>query len=316
MFVRPDQVNSPLYVICPIFNPIRYRSRWKLFCDFQKMVKDAGAKLITVEVAFGNRDFALDKIEHENYIQLRTTNELWLKENLINIGFSRLPYNWEYAAWIDGDIVFSRSDWANETIQQLQHYAIVQMFAQSQDLTPDYEVLRTFRGYAWCVHNKVPRKGLNEVPNDYTVAEYYHSGYAWAIRREAYNQLGGLIDWAILGGADLFMANALFDLQGKLPQSLGVNGIRQLQLWKERADRYIKKNVGYVPGLILHFWHGKKTDRKYQDRGMILTNAKFNPQSDLIRDWQGLWQLNPQNVALRDGIREYFRSRNEDSIDL
>ena len=30
---------------------------------------------------------------------------------------------------------------------------------------------------------------------------------------------------------------------------------------------------------------------------------------------QGLWTLDNDNIGLREGIRRYFRSRNEDSID-
>lgn len=315
MFVRPDQLHDPLYVICPIFNPVRYRSRWKLFKDFAYMVRKAGAKLVVVEVAFGERDFALGPEDGEIYIPLRSKDELWIKENAINVAFSRLPLDWKYAAWIDGDIQFSRSDWANDTLHQLQHYPIVQMFSQSADLSPSYDILRTFRSYGYCFCNNVPRKGL-DAQNDYYAGEYWHSGYAWAIRRDAFNQLCGLIDFAILGGADLFMANALCNQNFKMPKSLGPSGIRWMNQWKQRADKYIRQNVGYVEGLILHYFHGKKQDRRYKDRGTILVDAHFDPEVDLKRDYQGLWQLNPENIQLRDGIRAYFRQRNEDSIDV
>lgn len=311
---RPDRIHDPLYVVTVVFNPIRYKSRWKLYHDFALMCKAAGAKLLTVEVAFGERDFVLQDAPHDYYVPLRTSHELWLKENAINVGFSRLPAEWKYGAWIDADIIFMRGDWADETLHQLQHYPIIQMFSQSQDLTPQYEVLRTFRGYAWCVKNDIPRKGMDIY--SYATGEYYHPGYAWAIRREAFNQLGGLLDWAILGGGDLFMANALFNKDQMLPQSLGSAGLRWLNYWKERAHKHIKGNVGYMDGLVNHFWHGKKADRKYQDRGSILTSAKFDPERDLIKDFQGLYQLNTENRELRDGIQQYVRARNEDSIDV
>lgn len=314
IFTRPDQVHHPLYVIAPIFNPVRFRSRWKLYADFAKMIKDAGGILYTVEVAFGGRDFALEALNPENYIKLRSSHELWLKENIINVAFTKLPINWERAAWIDADVVFSRPDFINETLQQLEHYKVVQMWSQSADLSPTFEVIRNFRSYAYCQNNNIPRKGLVDFST--YGAEYHHPGYAWAIRRDAYDQLGGLIDWAILGGGDLFMANAFYDQEYKPPKSLGENGIRMLNIWRDRALKYIKKNVGYVDGLILHHWHGKKIDRRYQDRGTILTDAQFNPEIDLIKDTQGLWQLNIENIALRDGIRNYFRARQEDSIDL
>ncbi|MEM3063127.1 MAG: hypothetical protein QW303_06270 [Nitrososphaerota archaeon] len=323
IFTRPDRVSKtgacgtkidePLYVISPIFNPIRYRNRWKLYKDFAHMVYLSGAKLVTVEIAFGERDFVLEHdIDHDIYVSLRMKDELWIKENAINIGFSRLPSDWKYAAWIDGDVKFVRDDWDNEAIHQLQHYKIIQRWSQSADLSPQYEILRLFRSYSYCVLNNIPRKGAGY----YKQGEYYHPGYAWAIRRDAFNQLGGLIDFAILGGADLFQAEILFGHHRLWPKSLGQSGIRWLKIWQERANKYIKKNVGYMDGLILHYWHGKKQNRRYQDRGSILVQANFDPEKDLKRDYQGLWQLNHDNIALRDGIRRYFRERNEDSIDI
>ena len=145
---------------------------------------------------------------------------------------------------------------------------------------------------------------------------YWHPGFAWAIRRDAFDALGGLVDWSILGSGDFFMANALAGRIVPASKQLGEAGSRWLENWKDRADRYVRQNVGYVDGLILHFWHGKKANRRYKDRWKILVDAGFNAEVDLYRDWQGLWQLNPDNKALRDGIRDYFRQRNEDGTDV
>ena len=86
--------------------------------------------------------------------------------------------------------------------------------------------------------------------------------------------------------------------------------------WQERAFLSVRQNIGYVPGLLLHYWHGAKRDRKYVDRWQILTRNKFDPAEDLIRDAQGLWQLSGNKPQLRDDIRDYFSQRNEDGIDV
>lgn len=315
IFTRPDQIYDPLYVITPIFNSQRYRSRWKLYLDFAKMIKEAGGILYTTEVAFGDRDFALQQFNPDNYIKLRTKDELWLKENIINVTATKLPIDWKYLAWIDADIIFSRPDIINETLHQLQHYKIVQMWSQSVDLSPQHEILKQFKSFIYCYQNNIPRRGSN-IAYSSKNGHYWHSGYAWAIRRDAYDAIGGLIDFMILGGADLYMANIFMEQPFKMPQSMGQNGIRKLKIWENRVNKYIKKNVGYVEGLICHHWHGKKVDRRYQDRGTILVNAKFDPDIDLIKDTQGLWQLNSDNIKLRDGIRKYLSQRNEDSIDI
>ena len=99
----------------------------------------------------------------------------------------------------------------------------------------------------------------------------------------------------------------------KLKNDIGFGKLGQII---PETEKYIKRNVGYMEGLILHFWHGKKTDRKYQDRGQILVEASFDVEKDIKKDWQGLYQLNEENIKLRDGIKKYFSGRNEDSMDI
>lgn len=310
MFERHDTIDSPLYIVSVIYNPIRYRSRWKLYEDFKRMVEKSGAILYTAEVAFGERKFVVTEPNNPHHLQLRTTNELWLKENIINLLIQRLPLDWKYVAWIDADVTFTRGDWANETLHQLQHYKIIQMWTESINLSAQYEQIQNFKSFIWCWQNNIPNRSIDQ----YSVSHYWHPGYAWAITKDAYNNLGGLIDWAILGGADKFMAECLTDNTKKLPNSLGSSGKKWLQQWKDRAKKYINFNIGCMDGLIIHHWHGPKADRKYQDRGQILTEAKFDPEKDLIKDWQGLWQLNDHNAKLRDGIKKYMRGRNEDQL--
>jgi len=300
---------AKLYVVTCISNPVRYASRYRLYNEFEKLVTDAGAELYTVELAYGNRPFEITQPNKLHNIQLRTNHELWHKENLINAGINRLPSDWEYVAWIDADIKFARNDWVKETIHQLQHYDIIQMFSVAQDLTPNFEPMQKHFGFMYSYLNERPAS-LN-----YT---NWHPGFAWAARRSAVDNLGGLIDYGILGAGDRHMACALIGkINESYPQSLiKTNYGKHLRIWEDRALKYVKKNVGCMDGLILHSWHGKKRDRRYVDRWKILINNNFDPELDIKRDSQGIYQLTERNIRLRDDIRWYFRSRNEDSIDL
>ncbi len=332
-FGRSDVIDKPLHVITPVFNPQRFRSRWKHYYNFEKMVSDAGGRLTTVEVAFGQRASVITEPFSENHtvINLRSRQEIWLKENMINIGISRLDPNWEYVAWIDADVQFARPDWVGETLQQLQHYKIVQMFSECHDLNYDAEIIQKHKGFMWCYLNeglenlgnnpknsgpRIPAKPKQAYTSDKGDFSYWHPGFAWAARREALEDVGGLIDWSILGGGDTFMAYALVGVlnQRFMPKSLGPSGVRLLQQWEQRAEKYIRRNVGYVKGSIYHYWHGNRKDRGYYDRGTILTKASFDPEKDLYRDSQLLYQINPENILLRDGAQAYFRQRNEDTI--
>lgn len=315
IFTRPDQVkpNNQLYVVTSLFNPIRWRSRWKLYLDFARHVEESEGVLYTAEVAFGKRKSLLQ--DTMTTLAMATRHELWLKENALNLAIQRLPDNWEYVAWVDSDVQFVREDWANETVHQLQHYDMVQMFSEAADLDSKHQICQKHKGFAWCYHNGVPICQLDEDPYYYVPPPqkgvvYWHPGYAWAARRSAFEKLGGLIDYSVFGSADWLMARALID---KLPECLylGEHGLRWLQIWNDRA-KLLHKNIGYVDGLLLHNWHGSKADRKYRQRALDFRATNFDPEADLKRDWQGLWQLTDNNPALRDALRCYFRGRNED----
>jgi hypothetical protein len=301
--MRPD-----LFVIAVISNPCRYRTRYELYRRFAAHAAAAGATLITVEAAYGERPFAVTSPDNPNHVQVRTSHELWIKENLINLGISRLPSDWNYVAWIDADVSFARPDWVEETIQELQHHPVVQMFSIAQDLSPAYEPIQTHRGF--CASY---RKKLRGGP----AYEFWHPGYAWAARRDFVDGVGGLIDWAVLGAADHHMALAMIgEVDRSAPGNISPAYRAGLRRWQERAERTVHRNVGCVEGLLLHYWHGKKRDRRYIERWDVLTRNQFDPDVDLKRDWQGLYQLAGRSITLRDQIREYFRQRNEDSIDL
>jgi hypothetical protein len=61
--------------------------------------------------------------------------------------------------------------------------------------------------------------------------------------------------------------------------------------------------------------HGSTINRAYNQRWKLLGRTGFDPDLDLKRDWQGLWQLTDHNPELRDGLRAYARLRDEDSPD-
>ncbi len=304
----PTKKPSTLYVVTAISNACRYSSRYKLYENFAKMVADSGGVLVTVEAAFGNRPHVITRPDNPYHVQLRTSSELWHKENMINLGIQRLPENWEYVAWIDADVQFARHDWVNETLNQLQHFHVVQMFSKANDLDPDYEPFQRHIGFVYSyMHGLASR-------NDYS---NWHPGFAWAARREAINHLGGLIDYAILGAADRHMAHALIGrVRQTIHSKLNQNYKNWLHIWEARAEKHIQRNIGYVPGVIQHYWHGKKRDRRYAERWHILVDNKYDPMLDLKHDHQGLWQLTDHNINLRDDLRGYFRARDEDSIDI
>jgi hypothetical protein len=87
-----------------------------------------------------------------------------------------------------------------------------------------------------------------------------------------------------------------------------------LKIWQVRARHYIHRNIGYLPGLITHKFHGPKHNRGYSSRWQILVKNQYNPDLDIKTDAQGLYTLTEKNWRLRHDIIKYFDSRNEDDI--
>jgi len=319
-----------------ITNSQRYKTRYNLYEKFEKYINSSeNAVLYTIEAAFGDRPHTITKTGNPRHIQLRTDCEIWHKEALLNIAISRLPVDAEYIAWIDADVTFARPDWAAETLHQLQHHPIVQMFSTAIDLDPEYDGYDSEKGivqygaahiYQKYISGQLPDEQLfpcfgtksdNKLINygGGSSKRYMHTGYAYAIRREAFDAIGGLMDFNIVGCSDHssfwgIIGHGEHAIHGGVTDSFK----RMHKIWHERAAKALNKDIGYVPGLLLHYFHGAKKFRNYIGRWQILIENKFDPLTDIRRDWQGLYSLTDDKPKLRDDCRNYFRQRNEDDI--
>ena len=327
-----------LHVIGVYSNPRRYQARTRLLREWIARTLDAHVELTLVEHAFGERPYELSKsdlgMEHVNLVQVRggPAHELWLKEGLINLGIARLPEDARYVCWEDTDVTHVQHDWAAETVHMLQHHRVGQTWSHSLDLAPNGEsvplhcnrdVDRSFCA-AWLAGDIDQINGAyatqlqarSLLPKGSKKDPRRHPGYSWAIRREVLNDIGRLLDWLVTGSADYHMALAFTGLLTKGDERMSAGYLRRLREFAKRCDAYVKQDVGYVPGLILHHWHGPKRDRFYVDRYEILLESHFDPDVDLAYDVHGLPMLVSDNRELRDGLRRYLSKRNEDSIDL
>jgi hypothetical protein len=317
-----------LYVVTMLENPLRWRARYANYWQFEREVREAGAKLLTVEVAFGDREFEVTKAGDPWNLQLRTRSEIWHKENALNLGMARLPAEARYIAWIDADVKFQRPDWAQETMHLLQHYDFIQMFSFAQNVSSQYEpASEPAPGflYKWLTTAPLPHlpehfeeremvTGYSESGGRAAGGVYGHPGFAWAARRDALEKVGMLIDWAILGSGDYHMATALVNQVDRSLHGKYTDAYRGLcHEWQKRASGHIRQNVGYMPGLCYHSWHGTTKLRHYGNRWKFLWMAGYDPLLDLKKDAHGLYQLTDRSVALRDGIRAYNRLRDEDA---
>ncbi|CAF0761049.1 unnamed protein product [Rotaria sp. Silwood1] len=322
---------SKFAVITVIFNPVKYQTRYDHYQKFEAHMSHSGVNLITVECIFESttrfglpqQNFEITRAGERRHIQLIAPSILWIKENLINIAIQRLPQNIEYVAWLDADIEFERLDWPHLTIAELQRYPIVQLFELSYFLGPGgkKEILRRDYSFGYSIRNKklIDPRRYNEW--------YPHPGYAWAMRRSVFNSMGGLLDFCIIGSADLHFAFALLHrIEETLRPGLHQDYKKLAILWGDRVAQVAQngENVGYVPINLWHYWHGERNDRNYIDRWSILEKYQYSPQNDLEKNNDtGLIRLADKNrlqypeaiarmEALERDIVAYFKSRNED----
>ncbi len=333
MFTAQD-----LRVVAVYNNPRRWKSRERLLRAFIQHMLDSGVSLTLVEHAFGERDHAFDKgdpfLRHVNHVQVRggANQELWIKEALQKVGVRTLPPDWRYLAVIDADVAFQRSDWAMETIHMLQHHRVGQTHSHSIDLDMHGRPLINEWGVvidrsfcqAWMDGDVAVVRddygvgqplsmALLEREEKSLITSGSHYGFSWAMRREAWDGIGGLPDWLVTGSADYHSALAFAGIRQTSDAYLSPSCARRLGEFSDRCDEHVRQDIGVVPGILHHGFHGTKKKRSYMTRKYILAESQFDPDRHLTYDWQGIPSLAGDNRILRDGLRRLNVSRDEDS---
>ena len=302
-----DPIESKLHVIAVISNPCNYKRRYKLMDEFKQRFRneETDAILYIVELVYGNQKFKCTEQNNPHHLQLRTNHAVWHKENMINLGVKHLlPQDWKAFAWIDSDLSFESLTWCTDTLKLLNGaFDIVQLFSQCCDLNEKRETMNTYSsfGYGYTKLDKYNGIGAN----------YMHCGYCWAITRKMYERIGGLYETSIIGSGDYQIACALIDRVHKSVPPECCNSYKQDLL--EYQEKLKTARLGYVPGTILHYFHGTKENRKYVERNSIIIKHQFDPIKDIVKDQNGIIQLNKKNVLIND-IFDYFTQRKEDDL--
>lgn len=338
-----EQSLLQLWVVCAVSNPARYKTRYTLYKKFKHHITaELGLNLLTVEAAYGDRDFqltddcipdtvlttTLDSGVKTIDVRVRNASHIWLKENLWNVGARHLPCDCRYVLFADADIEFLNPHIASEIVHALQEYKVVQPFESAADLGPQGQITDVHKSFGWCFvqgwewrpepdgKGGYGAKRPDNVPHRRAFGNLWHPGFAMAFRRSVLDKLP-LLETGVLGAGDHHMCGALIGrARLTLPSGIHDNYKREVMAWQDRAAAVVNKNFGFVPGTIVHHFHGSKTNRRYVSRWDVLVNNKFDPQADVYRNAQGVLELEDRNPELRDAMRAYFRQRNEDGVDV
>jgi hypothetical protein len=308
-------MGSDFWVITSFFNPARYKTKRRNFDAFSAGMKAAGANLLVVEMAFGDSSFELEPGKH--VLQVRGDGTMWQKERLLNVAAARLPSSCRKVGWFDADIVFKEPDWLERTCEALDRYVVVQPFSQAVQLRRGNrdDGSGNFHESFASMFVRNPRQARTAVG-----WRHGHTGYAWAARRDLFEQCG-LYDACLNGGADHLMAHAFTAAMARSP--CVVQTFAQSPLYADHFFRWgvtardvVGSSLGVVPGRILHLWHGDVVDRRYDLLRRQFSTLGFDPDKHLRHDSNGMleWTANaPED--LKAWARDLFHSRNEDGED-
>ena len=335
-----------LHVASVYFNPLRFETRRKATNNFiQRMKEMPNVRLYMTEIAFGDRPYELPN--EPDVVRLRTNDVMWFKENATNIAVSRFAPGWQYGAAVDCDFNFTRRDWALETVHQLQHHPWLQPYSSYAFMSSHHQPTRLKPSFSWVFHERhsgdaqqhmAVRSGEGLKKNarvlEYSYDEggsvnpsgHHHReligspGGAWAFTKKGFENVGGFLDFSVLGAGDWYMAFGFIGCRNDRQQAELRNQppayTRAITAWQDRAYRAVKANIGFVDCMATHDWHGCVTKRGYGTRWQILRANNFDPATDLVRDSQGLWRWAGNKPQLEAQVRRYFRSRDEDSTEL
>jgi hypothetical protein len=301
-----DPIENKLHVIIVISNPCKYAKRYLLANQFIKRMEDEeNIILYIVELAYKDQKYYITKKDNKNHLRLNCEVPLWHKENMINIGVKKLlPKNWKAFAWIDADIEFENTSWALDTLRVLNGAKdVIQLYSHSVDMDKNELSMSVFNsfGYQHTKKKEYTGKGLN----------YWHPGYAWACTRKAYEKMKGLYDLGILGSGDFNMALSFINRGiSSVNENVHENYKKSIIEFQERVKNL---RLGYIPGVIRHYFHGSKKNRKYSERWKILVEYKYDPYLHITHDSNGIIIPTKEFPKdLKDAIFNYFLERNED----
>ena len=305
--INNEPIEEKLNVIVVISNPCLYVKRYKLLREFVKRIEEEKDRvnLFIVEMIYTGQQFIVTDKNNKNHLQLKTETPIWHKENMINLGVQKLlPKDYKAFAWIDADIEFENGTWALDTLKILNGSKdVVQLFSHCVDMSNQNSDLQIYNGfgYSFSKQKKYTTLGI----------DYWHPGYAWAITRKAYEKIGGLYEKGILGSSDSIMALSFINL------SENMNSPKYNSDYNDSMLEYKKKasqlRLGYVPGVIRHYYHGSKQNRNYTERWKILMKYEFSPIKHITYSSEGIMIPTKEfNNEFKEAIMDYFRERKED----
>jgi hypothetical protein len=183
----------------------------------------------------------------------------------------------------------------------LEHYNAVQLFEHVVDTDREGRLGQKSPGHIFARTHGIA---------------YGRPGGGWAARREAI--AGGLYDRHAIEGGDSVMLSA-WEGRDKLPQSLqhGTAWEAYYRDWANLNYNQVRGSLAWVPGDVVHLYHGSRKNRQYVERYRIFHDHAYDPVHDVEIDsatgllqWSNAARERKPDLVRR--VAEYFERRRED----
>ena len=276
-------------VILVFFNPTSSIRIQQNILYVVHQLKNASIPFFIGEICFMNEPSLFQ--ESESVYIFRSNSYMFYKENLINQVIRKMAgEKYEKYVIMDADIIFENIDWVDKISDALDKYEVIQPFEYACKLEKNFTVDSVV--ITIC---KTENMG--------------HPGYVWAFRRNWFERVGGLFEYALNGGGDTCFTYC-FGIAKNIHKiySYDISNIHQDTIF------------GYIPGFIYHLPHGIMEKRQYGSRiETLVTNTNklgIHKLSDAVeRNEQGIfeWKIQYRNY-MNNILFTYFQNREDDNF--
>jgi hypothetical protein len=281
---------SDTVVILVFFNPTGSFRILQNLLYVKHQLENASIPFFIGELAYNNEPHIIPK--GSNIFQFRSTSYMFSKENIAAavIQHDKVKTS-EYTKYVlmDCDVVFDTHGWVDGISEALNSYDVIQPFQYCNQLN--------LRFKSECIKASIafdPTRG--------------HTGYVWAFRRDWLERIGGLYEYALIGGGDRCLAY----IAGLIPEWLSKPYEGDLPI---RGD---PEKTWYMSYTVWHLPHGSLDKRQYIERKNVLNRAMVSLQIDRLqnavdRGVDGIFEWKPAFKShFNSVLLNYFKSRDDD----
>lgn len=299
-FPRTDDRSADLAVITAHFNWSGYQRPVLNLLRFLREMDYQGIPVYGMELYLAGTVPLMARNHRWICVEVGPENLLWQKEPMLNRIAREVPRHIPCIAAVDADVHFTNPRWAEMSVKTLALTPVIQPYSVA--------VWGSESGRAEMSRLCAAKHGLT---GEWTT----HPGFAWAFRREFFDEVG-FYPWSVTGAGDTATATGLLDVQRFVSTE---NAIGELNILNGVADGWIAKakdfmcgcQAGWVEGQIWHEWHGSRKDRQYVHRHVIMN--KIDVREHVRLDHRGILEwTDAAPPDAREALTHYFASRRED----